>query len=253
LNLPVKISALAITLNEAENLPAYLDSLDFVEEIVVVDSFSTDGTAAICQANPKVRFLQRSFDDFSSQKNFAIEQAANDWILFFDPDEEITPAIKNEILGILKNPKAQAYEIRRQIYFMNRKLNYSGFQSDWVIRVFDKNHNRYDGRLVHETIATDGKVARMRSRLPHHSYKSFEAYIDKLDRYSKLQAQILFDKGKRAKMHHFWIRPAYRFWHQYLIRLGILDGKEGFILAYLNANSVFKRYVNLLRLERNTD
>lgn len=248
-----KITALAITLNEADNLPAFLDSLDFVDEIVIVDSFSTDGSAEICQAHPKVRFLQRKFDDFSSQKNFAIEQATSDWVLFFDPDEEITPAIRKEIQQIIQEPKHQAYQIRRQIYFMGKKLRYSGFQSDWVVRLFHKEHNLYNGRLVHETIDTDGSVGRMNSRLPHHSYRSFQEYTAKLDQYGQLQAQMMYDKGKRAKMHHFWLRPAYRFWHQYLLRLGILDGKEGFILAYINANSVFKRYVNLLCLERNID
>lgn len=242
---------MAITLNEAENLPAFLDSLDFVDEIVVVDSFSTDQTPQICEAHPKVRFLQRAFDDFSSQKNFAIKQATHDWILFFDPDEEVTTAIKDEIQQIVQNPMHQAYQIRRQIYFMGKKLRYSGFQSDWVVRLFQKQHNRYNGRLVHETIQTTGSVGKMKSRLPHHSYRSFTEYTAKLDQYGQLQAQMMFDQGKRAKMHHFWLRPAYRFWHQYLLRLGILDGKEGFILAYINANSVFKRYVNLLCLERN--
>jgi hypothetical protein len=106
---------------------------------------------------------------------------------------------------------------------------------------------------VHETLTATGKTGKLKSRLPHHTYKSFDDYTAKLHHYSKLQAQMLYEKGKKPSLVHFLWRPWYRFWHQYLIRLGILDGKEGFILAYINAFSVFKRYVNLWLLYRKTD
>ncbi len=246
-----KITALAITLNEAENIVTFLESLDFADEIIVVDSFSTDATVALASKFEKVTVYQRAFDDFSTQKNYAISKASNDWIVFFDPDEEITPELREELLEVLQNPKANAYYIRRQLYFMGKKIQYSGFQTDWVIRLFHKNFCRYNGNLVHETIEVEGTTAKLKTRFPHHTYKSYDDYVGKLNHYSKLQAQMLFEKKKKAGWYHFVFRPAYRFWHQYLLRLGILDGKEGYILATINAHSVFRRYVYLRLLHRN--
>ena len=248
-----KISALAITLNEADVIENFIRQIDFADEIVIVDSFSTDDTVEIASKYDKVKVVQRKFDNFSEQKNFAISQAKNDWVIFFDPDEEVTDSLKDEILEVLKNPSAIAYLVKRQLYFMGKKIRYSGFQTDWVVRLFHKDHCRYNGALVHETIQTDGKTGRLKHRLPHHTYKSFDDYTGKLHRYSALQARMLYDKGKKPNLSHFLWRPFYRFWHQYLIRLGILDGKEGFILAYINAFSVFKRYVNLWLLYRRID
>lgn len=246
----VKISALAITLNEAEAIEPFIQSLWFADEIVIVDSFSTDETVAIASQHEKVIVHQRKFDNFSSQKNFALSKASNDWVVFFDPDEEITKALADEMLLVLENPVAQAYYVKRRIHFMGKPLKYSGFQTDWVVRLFHKEYCRYNDQKVHEVIETTGKTARLKNRLPHHSYKSFDDYTGKLHRYSELQAQTLYEKKKKPNLYHFLFRPFYRFWHQYLLRLGILDGKEGFILAYINAFSVFKRYVNLWLLYR---
>jgi len=247
---PAKISALAITLNEAQNIEAYIESLWFADEIIIVDSFSTDSTVEIASKYAKVKVLQRAFDNFSAQKNFAISQAKNDWVTFFDLDEEITKSLANEILKVSEKPKAIAYFVKREYHFMGKRIKYSGFQSDYVIRFFNKNHCRYNSNLVHETIDAEGKTAKLMQSAPHHTYKTFDHYTGKLHQYSELQAKMLYEAGKKPNLYHFLFRPFYRFWHQYLIRLGILDGKEGFILAYVNAFSVFKRYVNLWLLYR---
>ncbi len=245
-----KISALAITLNEASVIEAFLESLHFVDEIVIVDSYSNDDTVALASQHEKVKVVQRKFDNFSEQKNFAIAQATNDWVLFFDPDEEITESLAQEIQRVLKNPKHVAYSVKRQLHFMGKRIKYSGFQTDWVVRVFHKEYGKYNGNLVHETLDVSGSVGKLKSRLPHHTYKSLDDYTGKLHRYSALQARMLYQKKKKPNLYHFLFRPFYRFWHQYILRLGILDGKEGFILAYINAFSVFKRYVNLWLLYR---
>ena len=246
----VKISALAITLNEAEVIEDFIKSLWFADEIIIVDSFSTDATVALASQHEKVKVLERKFDNFSEQKNYAISQASHDWVVFFDPDEEVTKAMADEVLKTLTTPNAIAYFVKRELYFMGKRIKYSGFQTDWVIRIFNKNHCSYNGNLVHETLDANGATGKLKSRLPHHTYKSFDDYTGKLHRYSALQARMLYDKGKKPKLFHFLFRPCYRFWHQYILRLGILDGKEGFILAYINAFSVFKRYVNLWLLYR---
>lgn len=245
-----KISAVAITLNEAEVLDDFMKSLWFADEIIIVDSYSTDATKTIAQAHDKVQFFERSFDNFSQQKNFALSKASHDWVVFFDPDEEVTPALVDEIVAAVQHPKAVAYYVRRQLYFMGKKIKYSGFQTDWVVRLFKKEHCHYDGNMVHEVLKVEGPTAKFKTRMPHHTYKSFDNYTGKLHRYSRLQAQMLYEKGKKPNLIHFLFRPWYRFWHQYLLRLGILDGKEGFILAYINAFSVFKRYTNLWLLYR---
>ncbi|PQB04729.1 glycosyltransferase family 2 protein [Aureitalea marina] len=248
-----KISALAITFNEAAHIEGFIRSLDFADEIIIVDSYSQDDTVKIAKGFENVKVIQRPFEDFSDQKNFAIQQASHPWVLFFDPDEEVTPPLREEILNAVANPKADAYLVRRQFYFMGKKIRYSGFQTDWVVRLFRAESGRYNGRLVHETLNVRGTTARLRTRVPHHTYTGMDDYTAKLHRYSALQAQMLYERKKRPNLFHFLFRPFYRFWHQYLLRLGILDGKEGFILAYINAFSVFKRYTNLWLLYRKID
>lgn len=250
---PAKITALAITLNEAHNIEGYIKSLWFVDEIVIVDSFSSDDTVALASKHEKVTVYQRTFDNFSAQKNFAISKATNDWVTFFDLDEEVTPELANEILEKFKNPQAIAYFVKRDFYFMGKRIKYSGLQNDYTIRFFNKNHCQYNANLVHETLEADGNTENLKSSLPHHTYKSFDDYTAKMHQYSALQAKMLYKKGKKPNYYHFLFRPFYRFWNQFIFRLGILDGKEGFILAYVSAFSVFKRYVNLWLLYRKID
>lgn len=250
---PVKISALAITLNEADNIEAYIESLWFADEIIIVDSFSTDGTVELAKKNPRVIVYQRPFNNFSEQKNFAISKAKNDWVTFFDPDEQVTKDLSAEIVRTLKNPKAIGYFVKRDYYFMGKLLKYSGIQNDYIIRIFNRNFCRYNSNLVHELLIANGKTQRLKSHLPHHTYKSFDDYTAKMHHYSQLQSVMLYEKGKKPTPYHFFFRPFYRFGYQFFFRLGFLDGKEGFIHAYLNAFSVFKRYVNLWLLYRKID
>lgn len=249
----VKITALAITLNEAKIIESFVNSLWFVDEIIILDSYSSDNTVELASKNEQVTVYKRKFDNFSAQKNFAISKANNDWIIFFDPDEEVTKPLAEEIIATLKNPTSIAYFTKREFYFMEKRIKFSGFQTDWVVRLFNKKYCKYNGNLVHELLETDGKTSKLKNKLPHYSYKSFDDYTGKLHRYSALQAQMLYADKTKPTLARFLFRPLYRFWYQYLIRLGILDGKEGFILAYINAFSVFKRYTNLWMLYRKID
>lgn len=249
-NIP-KITAVAITLNEAASIERYLASVSIADEIVIVDSFSSDATVALAKAHPKVTVYQRTFDNFSAQKNFALSKASHDWILFFDLDEIVTPALSDEIQKtIASNPEEVAFFVDRDFYFMNKRIRYSGMQNDSVIRVFRKKHGRYNDQLVHETLEVDGATATLRESLPHYTYTSFDAYTGKIHRYSELQGNMLYEKKKKPSYYHFIVRPWWRFMHQFFIKLGILDGKEGFILAYVSAFGVFKRYVHLWLLYR---
>lgn len=244
-----KITALAITLNEEENVKQYVESLSFADEIIFVDSNSTDKTVEIAESMG-VKVIQRTFDNFSNQRNFAIEQAKNDWIMFFDLDEIVTPKLEAEINSVTTSPTdCVAYYVKRNFHFLGKQIKYGGWQSDKAIRVFHKGYCKYNG-LVHETVAATGKVGFLKERVNHFSYRTFDNYNNKLNLYSKLQAESLYLKNKRPNAYHFFIRPKYRFLWQYIYRLGFLDGKEGFVLAYVHAFSVFKRYLQLWMMYR---
>ncbi|HLW30838.1 MAG TPA: glycosyltransferase family 2 protein [Aequorivita sp.] len=247
---PIKISALAITLNEAHNIDRYIQSLWFADEILIVDSFSTDNTVELASKHDRVRVIKRPFDNFSAQKNFAISQAKNDWVTFFDLDEVVTPQLAAEIVATFQNPKVNAYFVRRDFYFMGKRIKYSDVGKEYILRFFNKKYCKYDDSLVHELLQVNGTTAKLKNSLPHHTYRSFDHFTSKMYQYSKLQAEMLYKKGTKPTYYHFLFRPFYRFWKQYLIQLGILDGKEGFILAYVSAFGVFKRYVNLYLLYR---
>ncbi len=245
-----KISAVVITKNEGQIIEQFLTQLSFVDQIVLVDSGSEDDTVKQAQQFKNVSVFTRPFDNFSAQKNFGIDQVVHPWVLFFDPDEEVVPALKQEILQAVARGAHDGYYVRRQLYFMGKKIKYSGFQTDWVIRLGRKSACRYNGNLVHETMDVNGRTGKLKTRLPHHTYKSMPEYLKKLDQYSTLQAQMSFEVGKKAGLQQLIWRPWYRFWHQYIIRLGILDGLPGYVLATINAHSVFKRYVKLYLLQR---
>lgn len=242
-----KISALLITYNEEKNIKRFLEDADYADEIIIVDSYSTDRTLQIASSFPKVKILQREFTNFSEQKNFAINQASNEWITFFDADEHIPTNLKEEILNTVEsNTAADAYYIYRRFYFKNKRLNYSGMQNDKAIRLFRKSKNRYkNNRLVHELIECDGLISKLKSKLDHFTYSSSEEYRKKLTSYSKLRAQELRMKNLKPNFFHFQVKPAYRFFNHYIIKLGFLDGREGYIVSKLHAESVKKRYVFL--------
>jgi glycosyltransferase involved in cell wall biosynthesis len=245
-----KITALAITYNEEDNVKRYVESLSFADEIIFVDSQSTDKTVSIAE-ELNVTVIQRKFDDFSNQRNFAIEKASNDWIVFFDLDEIISKELEKEIITTLENPKDRvAFFIKRNFYFMGKLIKYGGWQNDKAIRLFNKKYCSYNGNLVHELVQSTGKTAILKNKLNHFSYKNFDNYNDKLNLYSKLQAENLYKLKKRPNLYHFFIRPTYRFLWQYIFRMGILDGKVGFILAYVHSFSVFKRYLQLWMMYR---
>ena len=245
-----KITALAITFNEEVNVKRYVDSLSFADEIIFVDSISTDKTVSIA-LELGVKVIERKFTNFSDQRNYAISQAKNNWIVFFDLDEVITPQLEIEIKEKVANTeKKAAFFVKRNLFFMGKYIRFGGWQNDKAIRLFNKNFCNYNGNLVREEIKTEGNIGVLKNKLNHYSYKNFDNYNDKLNLYSKLEAENLYNKKKKPNAYHLIFRPLYRFLWQYIFRLGILDGKEGFILAYVHSFSVFKRYLQLWMMYR---
>ncbi len=247
------ISALAITYNEEKHIERFIKSLSFADEIIIVDSNSTDGTVNIAKSL-NVKVILRDFDNFSEQKNFALQQAKYGWVVFFDLDETISGELAAEIQQkIASASDVVAYKVHRKFHFMEKQIHYSGFQNDAVVRVFKKSACHYDSSLVHETLEVNGITETLSNTSEHYSYKNFDLYNDKLTTYSKLQAEMLYAKNVRPNLYHFIVRPWFRFFHQYVVKLGFMDGKEGFILAYLSAFAVLKRYLFLWTKYRNID
>jgi ADP-heptose:LPS heptosyltransferase len=244
------LSALVITYNEEKYIKNVIEDLDFADEIIVVDSYSTDATKKIVEASEKTKFIQNKFKDFTSQRNFAIDNAKHDWILFMDADEKFTPELKEEVIQTIQFKKtSSAYLFYRTFMFENQKLNFSGWQTDKIFRLFKKSKARYiTERLVHEKLTVNGKISKLKNKLIHFSYTDYESYKDKMISYGKFKAKEEFGKGIRPNFYHFVLHPTYKFWYQYVIRMGFLDGKKGFTICYLNALSVSVRYKELKKM-----
>ena len=248
-----KISGLVITLNEEENIEDVIQNLNFVDEIIIVDSFSTDNTVALTKKYPHVRLVQNKFENFTNQRNFALSLASHPWILFMDADERITPALKDEIIAtVQKEDTFDAYFFVRKFMFEGKPLHFSGWQTDKNIRLFKKEKGHYiPDRLVHEILKVDGSKGILKNKLIHYSYRDYETYKSKMIHYAHLKAKELHQKKVKPNFFHFFIKPFYKFFLTYFIRLGFLDGKNGIVICYLNALSVYKRYPELKRLISN--
>ena len=245
-----KLSVLIITLNEEQHIKSLLEDIDFADEIIVVDSYSTDKTLPIIASFPNVKVIQNQFINYTLQRNFAIDQAQNSWILFIDADERLTPALKAEIKETInqKNP-ASAYLIYRIFMFKNKKLHFSGWQTDKIFRLFNKTYCRYNqDRMVHEKLIVEGDISTLKNKIVHFSYTSYTDYKAKMHAYGLLKASEKQKKGQQPSPLLMIFHPVYTFLYQFLIRLGFLDGIKGITICYLNAYSVFARYKELKRL-----
>ncbi|HLT52146.1 MAG TPA: CDP-glycerol glycerophosphotransferase family protein [Arenibacter sp.] len=246
-----KISAVLITYNEDIHINAVLENLKFADEIIVVDSHSTDGTIEKIRQHPNVTLILRPFVNYTDQKTFALEQATHDWVLFLDADERVPDNLRNEIMHTVNSgrPTADAYFFYRTFMFKNKILRFSGWQKDKNYRLFKKSKVHFtQDRIVHETLVVDGRSEILKNRLIHYSYKDYGDYKGKMIKYGKMKAVEELDKDYAPNLYHFIIRPLYKFLNHYIFRLGILDGKKGIIICYLNALGVYSRYKELKRL-----
>lgn len=246
----MKITGLIIAYNEEKHIGEVLKNIDFVDEIIVVDSYSTDNTLKIIDAFPNVKVYQKKFEDFTSQRNYALELASNDWILFIDADERVTPELKEEILKTIRSQHTKAaYYFVRKFMYKSEPLHFSGWQTDKNYRLFRKSKASYvSERLVHETLQVNGESGVLKNKLIHYSFDDYDVYKGKMIKYGKLRAKELFLKGRKPSYLLMIVKPLYKFLYDYFIRLGILDGKKGIVICYLNALSVYYRYSELKKL-----
>lgn len=246
-----KLSALIITFNEMEHIKKCIASVSFADEIIVVDSYSTDGTYEYLNALPNVQVIQRPFKNFTDQKSFTLNRASNDWILFVDADEVVPSSLKTEITQTIHDPNAlSAYWFYRKFMFKNCKLNYSGWQTDKNIRLFKKSQCQFtQNKLVHETLQVNGRTGVLREKLIHYCYKGYSDYKAKMVHYGRLKAKELYAHKKSCNILKLLIKPIWKFSYNYFIRLGFIDLHRGFTVCYLNALSVYTRYSELSKLE----
>ncbi len=244
------ISVIIPCFNEAHNIKALLETVTWADEIILVDSFSTDNTLEIAKAFP-IKVLQRAYQYPAEQKNWAIPQAANDWILILDADERVTPELKAEIQSVLSGtPDKVGYWIGRKNFFMGKEVRYSGWQSDKVIRLIHKAHCKYEDKLVHEEITADGPIGMLEHRMTHNTYREITHFLEKVDRYAGWSAQDYNEKTGRITLYHLLIKPIFRFIKHYVFKLGFLDGRVGLIISSIMAWSVFLRYVKMMELRK---
>ena len=246
-----KLTAIIPTGNEIHNIEAVIASVDFADEILVVDSFSRDGTyERALELATKV--IRRDYEYSASQKNWAIPQAKHEWILLVDADERVTPELKEEILNCLKNPAKDivGYWIGRMNHFMGERVHYSGWRNDSVIRLFKRDACKYQDKHVHAEIIADGPIGKLKQKFYHNTYTTFNAYMLKMDRYSSWQAKDYDEKTGKLTAYHYVIKPFWGFFKHYIIQSGFRDGFVGLTIGYIQGYTVFMRYVKLWLLRK---
>ncbi|MGO3154810.1 MAG: glycosyltransferase [Mesonia sp.] len=248
-----KITAIIPVGNEIHNIEEVIASVNFADEILVVDSFSTDGTYEKAKSLA-TRVIQREYGYSASQKNWAIPQAAHGWIILVDADERVTVPLKHEILSVLANPPKDdtvGYWIGRKNHFMGEHVKYSGWKNDKVIRLFKRDFCKYEDKNVHEEIIPNGKVGRLKSKFYHDTYISLDLYLEKMNKYAWWQAKDYDKKTGKLTAFHFILKPLYSFTKHYFIQGGFRDGVVGITISYIQGYTVFMRYAKLWLLRRN--
>ena len=241
------LSAIVITRNEAHNIGECLASLkDWVDEIVVVDSQSTDDTVAIAQQFGAKVAQPADWPGFGQQKNRALDLASCDWVFSIDADERVTPELAQEIQNTLSQAnESRAYEVPRLSSYCGQFIHHSGWQPDYVLRLFQRGAARFSDDLVHERVIPQHRVVKLTHHLLHYSYLSFSQVLSKVDAYSSASAQQAYARGKRSSVAGAVGHGAWAFFRTYVIRAGFLDGGHGLALAISNAETSYYKYLKL--------
>ena len=249
-----KLTALIITYNEIVHIDELISNISFANECIIVDSYSTDGTFEKLKTYDNIKVHQREFKNFADQKNFALSLASNEWVLFLDADERLTKNGIDEVIQAVNNEKELvAYWARFLYYYGDKPIKFSGFQTAKSYRLFKKSNCHYNTQLsVHESLIVKGNSGILKHKIIHYSFRDYAHYKEKMRLYAHLKAKQLFKKGKSSSTFKKLIKPLYRFFNHYIMRLGILDGKIGFEISVLNAYEVSERFRELDKLHKKT-
>ncbi len=244
--LPVSIAI--ITKNEEENIEAALKSVSGAQEIIVVDSFSSDRTIEICRRYTG-KVYQHAWEGFAKQKQRAVDYAACPWVLVLEADERVTPDLWKEIADAISREDCNGYYISRKNYFLGTWIKHSGWWPDQTLRLFRKDRGRFELREVHEKIVVEGGVGYLNNPLKHFTYRSISEFVQRNDNYSSLAAIEIVKKSGKADIFSLTAKPAATFLKMYFLRLGFLDGMHGFVLAVLYSYYTFLKYAKTLDLK----
>lgn len=244
------ISATIITHNEKANIARAIRSLSCADEIVVIDSDSTDGTREIAEGLG-ARVISHAWEGFAAQKNFSSEQAGNDWILSLDADEELDPKAQAAVLDWKRsNPSAVGYQFARRAQYLGRWILHSGWYPDYKLRLFDRRRSRWEGAYVHESVVVDGPVETLAGEILHYTCNSLEEHRQRIEFYTSLAAKEMLDRHVNVGFLRRTLGPSWVFVNSYLFRLGMLDGRPGYIIARMAARYVQRKYAKLEEMQR---
>jgi glycosyltransferase involved in cell wall biosynthesis len=248
----MRLSVIVITRNEKANISDCLQTVDFADEVLVLDNASTDGTADIARNLGARVAVTEDWPGFGPQKNRALDLAGGEWVLSIDADERVTPELREEILSTISAaPLQDAFSFPRLSSYCGQYMMHSGWNPDWVIRLFRRGKARFSDDLVHERLTAHGPVARLNAPLLHLSFPDFESVLDKVNRYSTAGAQGLARKEKSASLWSAIAHGAWAFLRTYIFRRGFLDGQLGLALAISNAEGTYYRYAKRWLMLRN--
>lgn len=245
--LPLTVAVIA--LNAESQIGELLASVDFADEVLVVDSGSTDGTVGMAQSRG-ARVIQQDWLGFGRQKQFAVSAARNDWVLCLDADERVTPRLAQAIRKALAGGRFKAWRMARRNRFLGAWLAHGEGYPDWCLRLFHRAHASWSNDEVHEAVLTTAEVGRLEGDLLHDSAEDVSSYMAKQNRYTTLHAQALFRQGVRAGYAKLFLNPLARFLKFYVFKLGFLDGGPGFAHVVIGCNNTFHKYLKLIELQK---
>jgi glycosyltransferase involved in cell wall biosynthesis len=238
----VKISATIITRNEQDNLPRVLQSLGCCDEIVIVDSGSTDRTVEVARGLG-ARVLERDWAGYAPQKNFAAGEAAHDWVLAVDADEAVSEALQRELIQVKQEgPRFDGYSFPRLAQYRGQWIRHSGWYPDRKVRLYDRRKGCWVGDYVHESVRIDGSVGELAGDLLHYTCATFAQHVETVNRYTTLAAQEMAAQGRRVSLPRMLAAPPWAFVRSYLLQRGFQDGGNGFLIASMAAFYVFAKY-----------
>lgn len=249
----IKLSGVIITFNEERNIKRCLESLvGVVDEIVVIDSYSTDKTKEICQTF-NVTFIEQKFLGYVEQKNFALKQATNNYIVSLDGDEYLSEELQQSILKLKQNWTHDGYYCNRFNNFCGQWIKHSDWYPNRKLRVFDKREAYWDGHKIHENIAfnsKESKIGFLKGDILHITYQTYSEFNKKTEYFSTLSAEAYFEKDKTSNFLKIVFNPSWAFFKAYFLRLGFLDGINGFVICVQTANITFLKYTKLYELQK---
>jgi glycosyltransferase involved in cell wall biosynthesis len=245
-----KISVVIITKNEEKNIRRCLKSIQWADEIVIVDSGSTDRTLDICQRY-NCKIISTQWLGFGKTKQLAINSAKYDWVLSIDADEEISTELGNKIKEIfLREPTYNGYKVKRISYYLDKQIKHSGWGKEYKLRLFNRNYGNFNEKPVHETVILKGETGIIKEPILHYPYPTIKVHLEKMSLYAQIFAEEEFKKGKRSSIAIAVSRGVSKFIKMYLLQFGFLDGKMGFLLALNSAYGVYLKYIYLWKKSR---